>query len=109
MTTNQNVFASSPVAENCDSGRYLESVNNIFFIKLFWRGALLCGWCTGGSEFLMTYFQVDVQRVIDEVDVDTLQRFLENITFSELDEVNRRRLFVFNFYGAAMKAQLELE
>ena len=32
-------------------------------------------------------YQVDVQRVIDEVDVDTLQRFLENITFSELDEV----------------------
>ena len=41
----------------------------------------------------MTYFQVDVQRVIDEVDVDTLQRFLENITFSELDEVNCRRFF----------------
>ena len=46
----------------------------------------------------MTYFQVDVQRVIDEVDVDTLQRFLENITFSELDEVNHRIFLLFLFF-----------
>lgn len=44
-----------------------------------------------GSLDLKSIARVDIEKVIKEVDVETIQGFLENITFSEVTEADMRQ------------------